>query len=65
METTIAIHQPNFMPWVGYFYKIAKADKFVLLDNAQFSKNSYINRSQILLMQNGLTVPARPKLAHY
>ena len=64
VKPTIAIHQPNFMPWAGYFYKIAKADKFVLLDNAQFSKNSYINRSQILV--NGkikwLTVPARPKL---
>lgn len=43
----IAIHQPNFIPWIGYFYKISKVDIFVLLDNAQFSKNSFINRNQI------------------
>ncbi len=43
----IAIHQPNFCPWVGYFAKIASADKFVFLDTAQFSKGSYQNRVKI------------------
>jgi hypothetical protein len=55
----VAIHQPNYFPWLGYFYKIWAADAFVFLDNVQFTKNGYINRSQI---QNGeknrwLTVP--------
>lgn len=48
MTKTIAIHQPNYVPWCGFFYKIAVSDVFVLLDCAQYSKNSYINRSRIL-----------------
>lgn len=41
------MHQPNYMPWLGYFYKIYSSDVFIFLDDVQFSKNSYINRSQI------------------
>lgn len=43
----VAIHQPNFAPWLGYFEKMARADVFVLLDDAEFSKNSYTNRVRI------------------
>ena len=43
----VAVHQPNYAPWLGYFAKVARADAFVFLDDAQFSKNSYINRVQI------------------
>lgn len=46
--TIVAIHQPNFMPWLGYFWKIARADIFVFLDDVQYSKNGYINRVRIL-----------------
>lgn len=45
--TTVAIHQPNYAPWLGYFAKMARADVFVFLDDVQYSKNSYINRVQI------------------
>lgn len=44
---TVAIHQPNYAPWLGYFAKMAQADVFVFLDDVQYSKNSYINRVQI------------------
>ncbi len=44
----IAIHQPNYLPWLGYFNKISRSDVFVFLDNVQYSKNSYINRTNIL-----------------
>ncbi len=57
----VAIHQPNFLPWLGYFYKMLKSDKFVLLDDVQFTKNSYINRTKIKT-QNGdqwLTIPVQ------
>ena len=43
----IAIHQPNYLPWLGYFAKIARADVFVFLDDVQYSKGSYTNRVQI------------------
>ena len=41
----IAIHQPNFMPWLGYFKKIKDADIFVILDEVKGSKNSFLNRN--------------------
>jgi hypothetical protein len=48
------------MPWVGYFYKMASADKFVYLDNVPYSKGSYTNRVQIKIAESPrwLTVPA-------
>ncbi|MFA6423042.1 MAG: WbqC family protein [Patescibacteria group bacterium] len=52
-------HQPAYLPWLGYFHKLALSDKFVILDNVQFEKNSYTNRNQIKT-SNGpiwLTVP--------
>lgn len=36
---TAAIHQPDYIPYPGYFYKILKSDIFVFLDDAQFSNN--------------------------
>lgn len=55
----IGIHQPNFLPWIGYFYKICRVDIFVFLDNVQFTKNSYQNRVKIKTSQvpTWLTVP--------
>lgn len=40
----IAIHQPNFLPWSGYFHKMAQVERFVLLDTVQYSKGSFTNR---------------------
>lgn len=57
----IGIHQPNFAPWLGYFYKIHQSDVFIYLDDVQIQKKgaSYTNRVSIL--GNGkpqfLTVP--------
>ncbi len=44
----ISIHQPNYIPWLGYFHKIKCSDHIVFLDDVQYSKNNYINRSKIL-----------------
>lgn len=59
MGKVIAIHQPNFLPWLGYFYKILKSDIFVFLDNVQYTKNSFINRNKIKTSKGELwlTVP--------
>ena len=55
----IAVHQPQYMPWLGYFDKIAAADHFVLLDTVQFKKNEWQNRNQIKTAQGKqwFTVP--------
>jgi len=42
----VGIHQPNFMPWIGYFKKISESDKFIFLDSVKCSKNSYFNRNK-------------------
>jgi hypothetical protein len=69
MRNRVAIHQPNFLPWLGFFKKWAEADIFVLLDDVQIpvKGGSWINRTQIL--QNGqgkwLTAPiSRDELKH-
>lgn len=33
-----SIHQPDFLPYLGYFYKMSRSDVFVFLDDAQYSK---------------------------
>jgi hypothetical protein len=43
----VSIHQPNFLPWPGYFHKMAKADRFVLLDDVQYVKGTVANRAYI------------------
>ena len=44
----VAIHQPNYMPWLGYFYKIARSNVFVFLDKVQIPRGrSYCYRSKI------------------
>jgi len=48
MNQSISIHQPNFIPWPGYFYKIHKSNIHVMYDDVQFSKGSYTNRVRIL-----------------
>ena len=55
----VAVHQPQYLPWLGYFDKIDRADVFVLLDNVQFKKNEWQNRNKIKTAQGWqwLTVP--------
>ena len=55
----VAIHQPNFLPWLGYFDRMVYADLFVLLDHVQFERRNYQNRTQIRIEDEArwLTVP--------
>jgi hypothetical protein len=50
-ERIVAIHQPNFLPWLGYFDKLARCDVFVLLDTVQFPKKNgtWMNRVKLLV----------------
>lgn len=55
----VAIHQPHFLPWLGYLHRMAGADLFVLLDHVQFERRNYQNRTQIRIdgTPRWLTVP--------
>jgi len=44
---TIAIAQPTYLPWLGYFDLLDQVDRFVLLDTVQFSKQSWQQRNRI------------------
>ena len=41
------VHQPNYLPWLGFFAKIARSDIYVVMDNVQFPNRCWTNRVQI------------------
>lgn len=55
----VSIHQPCYLPWLGYLQRMAEADVFVLLDHVQFERANYQNRTRILVdgEPRWLTVP--------
>lgn len=58
----VSIHQPEHMPWLGFFDKMSQSNTFVLLDTVQYRKNYFQNRNQIRVNYNAegwawLTVP--------
>ena len=60
----VSIHQPNFLPWPGYYQKMSMSDVFVFLDSVKYSKNSFINRNRFTSGNNDscwITVPVGKK----
>jgi hypothetical protein len=59
----IAIAQPTYLPWLGYFDLIDQVDVFVLLDSVQFEKQSWQQRNRVKTPAGlqWLTVPVRIK----
>ena len=57
----VAIHQPQYIPWLGYFNKMIASDVFCYLDNVQYKKNEWQNRNRIKTARNWqwLTVPVQ------
>ena len=55
----LAIHQPNYLPWPGYFHKMESVDLFLILDTVQYMKHEYDNRCKIKTPEGEqwLTVP--------
>jgi len=59
----VTIHQPEHLPWLGFFDKMRQADVFVLLDTTQFAKDDFQNRNRIKSAKGPawLTVPVFKK----
>jgi hypothetical protein len=58
----VTIHQPEHLPWLGFFAKMARADLFISLDTVPFRKNYFQNRNRVLGHDGApawLTVPVR------
>ncbi len=45
----VAIMQPYFLPYIGYFQIINAVDQFVVYDNIEYTKKSWIHRNRLLL----------------
>ena len=62
-----AVMQPTYIPWLGYFDLIDQVDKFVFLDNVQFSRSSWHARNRIKTQQGELflTVPIKRLKSKY
>ena len=62
--TSIAIYQPNFIPWLNFFRRLNKVDKFVFLDHVNFQKNGLQNRNKIFVnnKETWLTIPVKKEL---
>ncbi len=43
----VAGHQPNYLPWLGFFDKIRRADVFIIEDNVQFERQGFTNRNRV------------------
>ena len=59
----VTVHQPHFLPWLGYLHRMARADLFILLDHVQFERGNYQNRTMIRVggAPRWLTVPVEQR----
>ena len=48
MSNSIAIMQPYFLPYLGYFQLMKSVDKFVIYDDIEYTKKGWINRNRLL-----------------
>jgi WbqC-like protein len=62
MPTTLVVLQPGYLPWLGFFDQLRRADVFVHYDDVQFDKHGWRNRNRIKAPSgepHWLTVPVR------
>lgn len=59
----VSINQPAYLPWLGYFHRIAVSDLHIVLDHVQFEKNSFTNRNKARTKEGWcwLTVPVKTR----
>jgi hypothetical protein len=59
----VTILQPSYLPWLGFFEQMSRSDKFVLLDDVQYTRRDWRNRNRIRVDEGWiwLTVPVLQK----
>lgn len=59
--TVVCIHQPDFIPWLGFFDRLVKSDVFIILDNVQFIRRGWHHRDKIKSTNGAewLTIPIK------
>jgi len=59
----VGVHQPNYLPYLGFFDKMMKSDIFIIYDDAQFNKEDFQHRNRIRIYHGWkwLTVPVEKK----
>ena len=63
----LAIMQPYFMPYIGYFQAINAVDKYILYSNLNFIKEAWMNRNRLLMRDGSIvltTVPLKSKSSY-
>jgi hypothetical protein len=60
----IAIMQPYFFPYIGYFQLIKASDRFILFDDVQYIRHGWINRNRVLKPAGGWQYITLPLAAH-
>jgi hypothetical protein len=60
---TITIHQPEYLPYIGFFRKAVESDIFIILDDVNYQKNAFINRNKIKTAKGvqWITVPIKER----
>ena len=43
----ISMHQPEHLPWLGFFHKMSLVELFVLMDTVQYTKQNWQNRNRL------------------
>lgn len=64
MSVRVAIHQPLYLPWIGYFYKMVRSEIFVFWDTAQMMRGRGWGNRNTIKTANGpcrISVPIKRK----
>lgn len=68
MSRSVVIHQPDFLPWLGYFHRLLQADLFIALDHVQFvtgTSRSWTHRDMIKTPQGAKWLSLRVQKAPF
>ena len=63
--TSVAITQPTYLPWLGYFQQMARADVFVFLDTVQFAHQSWQSRNRLRDIEGNVFWVTVPVASHH